>query len=67
MENTIYKRLVNVTELRAYTGLGKNKAVEFAKSSGAEVRIGRRVLFDLTKLNKAIDELGNKGQEKNDA
>ena len=51
------KRLLNVSELCAYTGLGRNKGMEFAKEIGAMVKIGRRSLFDKVKIDNAIDEM----------
>lgn len=51
------KRLFNVSELCLYTGLGRNKGMEFAKEIGAEVKIGRRSLYDKIKIDKVIDEM----------
>jgi len=49
------KRLVGRAELCTYIGLGENKAVEFAKSVGADIKIGRRRLFDLQTIDNAIN------------
>ncbi|MBO4913365.1 MAG: hypothetical protein J5504_11650 [Butyrivibrio sp.] len=54
------KRLVDTKELLSYTSLGKNKAVSFAKEHGCAIYIGRRVLFDLNKLDEAIDNVQKK-------
>ena len=43
MENTgSVARLMSAKEACTYLGLGRNRGVEFAKSIGAEVAIGRR-------------------------
>ena len=44
MENIA--RLMSAKEVCTYLGLGRNRGVEFAKSIGAEVPIGRRRLYD---------------------
>ena len=49
------RRLVSRSDLCKYTGLGANKAVEFAKSVGADIKIGRRRLFDLQTIDNAIN------------
>ena len=63
------ERLLGRTALCSYLGLSENTAVEFAKQAGAEIRYGRRVLYDKEKINDAIDELlkgydAFKGKEK---
>lgn len=50
-------RLLDVTGLCVYLGLGRNKAIEFAKEAGALKRIGRRALYDRAVIDKALDEL----------
>ena len=54
--NTQNKRLLNVVELCEYIGLGKTKATEWGKAIGADKRIGRRLLFDRTIIDRAIDQ-----------
>lgn len=51
------KRLVGIEEWMAYTGLGRNKAIDFGQKLGCRVRVGRRVLYDLRKADKEIDKL----------
>ena len=53
------KRLLDAPEVCNYLNLGRCKGVEFAKSIGAEVKIGRRVLFDKNKIDKYLDEQNN--------
>ena len=36
-------------------GLGRNRGVEFAKSIGAEVAIGRRRLYDKVVIDRYLD------------
>lgn len=60
MDNFNGKRLLNVKELCQYVGLGKNKAVEWAKGIGAARHMGRRVFFDRVVLDKALDGMTDK-------
>lgn len=50
------KRMLNSSELCAYLSLGRNRGVEFAKSIGAERKIGRRCLYDKTVIDKYFDK-----------
>lgn len=49
------KRLLDATEVCVYLGLGRNRGVEFAKSVGAERKIGRRCLYDKKVIDNALD------------
>lgn len=60
VEETNNKRLLNLNELMIYIGIGRNKAIDFGKESGAIVRIGRRVLYDRKKVDEYIDSLVGK-------
>lgn len=59
MENVLYpnKRLFNIRELMAYTGLGETKAKGWAREIGAARKIGRRTVYDRAIIDKSIDEL----------
>ena len=48
-------RLLDMAGLCAYLALGRNKSIEFAKEVGAMRRIGRRVLYDKTVIDRALD------------
>ena len=50
-------RLMDINELRAYTNLGRNKAMSLGVDAGAKVQIGRRVLYDKERIDKYIDLL----------
>lgn len=50
------KRLLDANEVCTYLSLGRNKGVEFAKSIGAERKIGRRCLYDRVHIDKYLDE-----------
>ncbi len=52
-------RLVGLNEFCCYIGLGANKAKEFARENGIEVRIGRACRYDLRKADAAIEALSN--------
>ena len=48
-------RLMDADELGRYICLGRNSAMAFGKEIGAEIRIGRRVLFDRVKVDQYFD------------
>lgn len=50
------KRLLDASEVCYYLNLGRNRGVEFAKSIGAEVKIGRRCLYDRVKIDHYLNE-----------
>lgn len=54
---TSEKRLLDSVEVCAYLGLGRNRGVEFAKSIGAERKIGRRCLYDKVVIDKVLDKM----------
>lgn len=49
-------RLLNTKEVCSYLNLGLNRGVEFAKSIGAERKIGRRCLYDKVVIDKYFDK-----------
>lgn len=49
------KRLLDVNEVCIYLSLGRNRAIEFAKSVGAERKIGKRCLYDKKAIDKYLD------------
>ena len=50
------KRLMDANEVCMYLSLGRNRGIEFAKSIGAEVAIGRRRLYDKSVIDRFLDE-----------
>lgn len=50
-------RLMDTEELRAYTNLGRNKAMELGEEIGAKVKIGKRVLWDRVKIDQYLNSL----------
>ena len=57
MKNMENKRLLNVNELCEYINMGKTRAAAWGKAIGADIRLGRRLLFDRVIVDKAIDKL----------
>lgn len=53
-------RLMSAEETCKYLGLGRNRGIEFSKSIGAEVAIGRRRLYDRVVIDRYLD---NQSQE----
>lgn len=49
------KRLLDADEVCMYLSLGRKKGVEFAKSIGAEHKIGRRCLYDKAVIDRYFD------------
>ena len=50
------KRLLNIREVCIYTGIGQTRAREYMDQIGATKRFGRRVLFDKTVIDNALNE-----------
>ena len=49
------KRLLDANEVCMYLSLGRNHGVEFARSIGAERKIGRRSLYDKVVIDRYFD------------
>lgn len=54
-------RFLNISELMIYTGLGRNKAINLGKESGACIKIGRRVIYDKRVIDSYLEMLLKKG------
>lgn len=52
------KRMLNAIEICIYTGLGRCTARVLMDEIGATRKIGRRVLFDKTVIDAALDKMG---------
>ena len=50
------KRMLNIKEVCAYTGIGQTTARQYMDEIGATKRFGRRVLFDKTVIDAALSE-----------
>ena len=48
---------VNTDELRVLVGCGRKSAVEIGIAAGAQIRIGRRVLWNVKKIEKYLDSI----------
>lgn len=51
------KRTLSIAEACMYTGLGRNRCRDFMNQIGATVKIGKRVLFDRTVIDRYFDSL----------
>ncbi|MGI6095026.1 MAG: polyprenyl synthetase solanesyl diphosphate synthase [Lachnospiraceae bacterium] len=51
------RRLLDATGVCVYLSLGRNRGIEFAKSIGAERKIGRRCLYDKKVIDEALDAM----------
>lgn len=52
------KRLLDINDVCSYIGLGQNRAREYMDKIGATRKFGRRVLFDKTIIDAALNEKG---------
>lgn len=52
-----YGRTMDIAALCAYTGLGKYAAKGVAESAGAVIRVGRRVVYDRTRIDAYMDSM----------
>lgn len=52
------KRLLNIKEVCIYTGRGQVAARKYMDEIGATRKFGRRVLFDKTVIDAALDKMG---------
>ena len=52
------KRLFNIKEVCIYTGRGQVTARKYMDEIGATRKFGRRVLFDKTVIDAALDKMG---------
>lgn len=59
MEQKKTKRWADVIGLCDHTSMGRCRAVEFAKTHGAVVKVGKRNLFDLQVIDQALEEMRN--------
>lgn len=50
------KRLLNIREVCIYTGMGQTRARQYMDEIGATKQFGRRVLFDKTIIDAALNE-----------
>lgn len=49
------KRLLNIKEVCAYTGIGQTNARAYMDEIGATRKFGRRVLFDKIVIDEALN------------
>ncbi len=60
-EADISKRItVNTEELKMMCGCGKDTAIRIGCEAGAKIKIGRRVLWNVAKVQKYMDKLSGK-------
>ena len=53
--NTTNQMAVDINKLQEMLGVGKNTADKIGKEAGAVIRIGRRKLFNVSKIQAYID------------
>lgn len=54
------KRLLDTDDVCVYLSVGRNVARDFAKKIGAQVKIGRRVLYDKAIIDHYFDKQATK-------
>lgn len=56
--NMADKRLLSIKEVCVYMGIGQTQARQYMDQIGATRNFGRRVLFDKTVIDAALNEKG---------
>lgn len=56
----IEPRFLNIEQLMEYTTLGKSRAGELGRKSGAAIYVGRRVLYDKKKLDAYLESISER-------
>lgn len=56
-EATNERRLLDTKEVCYYLSMGQVKGIQFAREIGAELRIGRRCLYDKAKIDRYLDNM----------
>ena len=54
---SLESRLMSTEELMAYTSLGRGTATRLGEDCGARVKVGKRVLWDRTKIDRYLNSL----------
>ncbi len=49
-------RYTGIDGLMQYTGLGRNRALDVGRESGAKIKIGKRSIYDLRKVDAYLSE-----------
>lgn len=52
----IQPRLLSITQFMLYSGMGRNRAVEYARQYGWVVQFGRRVYIDKVKFDEFVEQ-----------
>ena len=53
---TVEKRYADLAEACYHTSLGRNSLWKLAKEAGAERKVGKRVLYDLHRIDEFLDK-----------
>lgn len=54
---SIDQRAVDAVGLQTMLGVGRKTAVEIATAAGARIQVGRRVLYNVNKVQAYLDEI----------
>ena len=52
-----YGRYIDLRELRAYTRIGRDSATKLGRAAGAAIKIGKRVVYDRTKIDEYMESM----------
>ena len=55
--------LISTPELQKMIGCGRANAVKFGDEAGARVRIGKLLRWNVTKIQKYMNEIADDGKE----
>lgn len=56
-KNTIMKSSVNTNELQQMLSCGRSTAVQIGNNACAKIQIGRRVLWNVSKINEYLNAI----------
>lgn len=56
-EKKISEQYMNIQQLMHYTTLGRNRAMQLGKESGACIKFGRRVFYSKQVLDQYLEDL----------
>lgn len=51
------KQAVDTKELQEILSAGRKTAIDIGKAAGARIQVGRRVLWNVSKIQKYLDEI----------
>ena len=51
------RRYVDIKDLMVYTSLGRNKAMKLGVDANAKIKLGKRAIYDLQRVDEHLQKL----------